>query len=101
MAQFTADIAGLLAIFAVAGGLVLFHRASKESPAKFLKAAAWVLVVGGAASGVCTTYYWFSYQGQGHFDAAHHAPAMHGPMGAGSMMHGQPGMPSHPHMGGQ
>ncbi len=39
MAQFTADIAGMLELFAIATGLVLLHRAGKEAPAKLLKAA--------------------------------------------------------------
>ncbi|MCB9709551.1 MAG: hypothetical protein H6714_12250, partial [Myxococcales bacterium] len=54
MAQFTADIAGMLEIFAIAAGLVLLHRASKEAPANLLKAAGWVLVVGGVVVGACT-----------------------------------------------
>jgi hypothetical protein len=96
MAQFLADIAGLLAIFAIAGGLVLLHRASKEAPAKLLKAAGWVLVAGGVIVGLCTSYYWFKYQSRGDFDSAHMdfpnmtrsrgmGPEMMGPMGPGSM----------------
>ena len=87
MAQFLADIAGLLEIFAIAGGLVLLHRASKEAPAKLLKAAGWVLVAGGVIVGLCTSYYWFKYQSRGEFDSAH--------MGYGNMMRSQgmgPGM---------
>ena len=78
MAQFTADIAGMLELFAIAAGLVLLHRASKEAPAKLLKAAGWVLVAGGFVVGVCTTLYWFKYQSRGDFDTVH--------MGDGGMM---------------
>jgi len=39
VAQFTADIAGTLELFAIAAGLVLLHRAQKEAPAKLLEAA--------------------------------------------------------------
>lgn len=87
MAQFLADIAGMLELFAIAAGLVLLHRAAKDGPAKLLKAAGWVLVVGGVAVGLCTTYYWFKYQSRGEFDGAH--------MGYPKMMRGQgmgPGM---------
>jgi hypothetical protein len=52
MAQFLADIAGMLEVFGIATGLVLLHRASKEAPAKLLKAAGWVLVVGGISVGL-------------------------------------------------
>lgn len=82
MAQFTADIAGMLELFAIAAGLVLLHRASKEAPAKLLKAAGWVLVAGGLVVGTCTTAYWLKYQSRGEFDTVHsgdpemmHAPA--------------------------
>lgn len=71
MAQFTADIAGMLEIFAIALGLVLLHRASKEAPAKLLKAAGWVLVAGGVVVGLCTTLYWVKYQSRGEFDSTY------------------------------
>lgn len=71
MAQFTADIAGMLEIFAIAAGLVLLHRASKEAPANLLKAAGSVLVVGGVVVGACTTFYWFKYQSHGELDSVH------------------------------
>ncbi len=89
MAQFTADIAGMLELFAIAAGLVLLDRASKDAPAKLLKAAGWVLVAGGVVVGLCTTLYWFKYQSRGEFDNTH--------MGYPGMMHDtgtgmQPGM---------
>jgi hypothetical protein len=92
MAQFLADIAGMLEVFAIATGLVLLHRASKEAPAKLLKAAGWVLVVGGVSVGLCTSYYWFKYQSQGGFETTHmgYSETMHGSdMGSG-MMRGRP-----------
>jgi len=104
MAQFTADIAGMLELFAIAAGLVLLHRASKEAPAKLLKAAGWVLVAGGIAVGACTTVYWFKYQSRGEFDTVHmgYPGMMHAPgtgMGPGTMGPGMtgPGMGSMPH----
>ena len=80
MAQFTADIAGMLEIFAIAAGLVLLHRASREAPAQLLEVAGWVLVVGGIVGGACTTRYWFRYQSRGAFDTV--------PMGDPGMMRG-------------
>ncbi len=104
MAQFTADIAGMLELFAIAAGLVLLHRAGKEAPAKLLKTAGWVLVAGGIVVGACTTYYWFKYQSRGEFDTAHmgYPGMMHAPgtgMGPGTMGPGMtgPGMGSMPH----
>lgn len=104
MAEFLGDIAGMLEIFAIAGGLVLLARARKEAPARLLAAAGWVLVVGGISVGLCTSYYWFRYQSRGDFAAAHGpsagmtgrvtGPGMMGPVpgsmpGSGSM-HGAP-----------
>lgn len=85
MAQFLADIAGMLEIFAIAGGLLLLHRAAKEAPAKLLKAAGWVLLVGGVLSGICTSYYWFRYQGRGEFHSSHmsYSEMMHPSGGTG------------------
>ena len=73
MAQFLGDIGSVLELFAIAGGLVLLHVASKES-ARLLKAAGVVLVVGGIAAGVCTMTYWFHYQTTGQFE---HATSTH------------------------
>ena len=68
MAQFLGDIAGMMEIFAVAAGLVLLHRASKDESAKLLKAAGVVLVIGGVGVGLCTTWYWLQYHSAGAFD---------------------------------
>lgn len=70
MAQFLGDIAGMLELFAVAGGLVVLHQAAKDAPAKLLKAAGALLVVGGIAGGICTSWYWLKYQRAGDFDTA-------------------------------
>lgn len=103
MAQFMADIAGMLELFAIAAGLVLLHRAGKEAPAKLLNVAGWALVTGGMVVGACTTFYWFKYRSRGELDSVHmgypgmmHAPATG--MGTGAMGHGMtgPGMGSMP-----
>jgi hypothetical protein len=91
MAQFTADIAGMLELFAIAAGLVLLHRASKEAPAKLLQAAGWVLVAGGIVVGACTTVFWFKYQSRGEFDTVRvgYPGLMHAPgsgMGPGTKL---------------
>jgi len=85
MTQFVGDIAWMLELFAIAGGLVLFHVASMEPRTKFLKAAGWLLLLAGVGTALCTGYYWLSYQSQGSFDTAHgHTPMMM-QMPAGSM----------------
>jgi len=69
MAQFTADIAALLAVFSFAAGLVILHWAAKAK-ARLLKAAGWILILAGVLAGSCTTYYWVKYQSAGEFDHA-------------------------------
>ena len=75
MAQFLADIAGMLEIGAIAAGLVLLYRARSDAAAGLLRAAGVVLIVGGVAVGACTTWYWFSYRARGEFATAHMMPA--------------------------
>ena len=77
MAQFLGDIAGMLEIFAFAGGLVLLHLAAQKPPARLLQAAGAVLVIGGSFAGLCTMWYWLQYRSEGGFD---HAALMHAPM---------------------
>lgn len=104
MAQFLADIAGMLELFAIAAGLALLHRAAKDGSARLLKIAGWVLVVGGIAVGLCTGYYWFKYQAQGGFDSASAWPGatMDDAMHPGSPSMGDPGrMPGMEPGGGQ
>ena len=86
MTQFLADIAGMLELFAIAAGLVLLHRASRDDRAKLLKAAGGVLVAGGVVVGLCTSYFWFKYQSLGAFDSSL--------MGHPGMMHGLTAEPS-------
>ena len=69
MAQFLGDIASVLELFAIAGGLVLLHFARKESSA-LLKVAAIILIVGGILAGACTITYWLHYQASGQFNHA-------------------------------
>ena len=72
MAQFTADIAGMLEIFAIAGGLVLLHVARKdEGDTRLLSLSGWLLIVGGVASGLCPIAYWVMYHNAGLFDVHH------------------------------
>lgn len=76
MAVFLGDIAGMLEIFAIAGGLILLHYAAKEG-AKLLRVAGWIMLVGGIVVGACTLFYWFTYNSQNAFDRAHpHAMGM-------------------------
>ena len=76
MALFLGDIAGMLEIFAIAGGLILLHFAAKEG-AKLLRIAGWILIAGGIILGACTLFYWFTYNSQGGFDRMHpHAMQM-------------------------
>lgn len=80
MTQFLGDLAFLFELFAVAAGLVLLHRAREAPDAGLLRAAAWLLVVGGVGGAACTGYYWLRYQSRGDFDAAHGMSSM--PMGS-------------------
>ena len=70
MPQFLGDIAFMLELFAVAGGLVLLYQASREN-AGLLRAAGLVLVIGGILTAACTGYFYFRYFGQGGFDTVH------------------------------
>ena len=103
MALFLGDIAGMLEIFAIAGGLILLHFAAKEG-AKLLRIAGWILLAGGIIVGACTLYYWFTYNSQGGFDTMHphamqmmdddmmremHEQMMEGGMMDGGMMRGE------------
>jgi hypothetical protein len=90
MAQFFGDIAFMLELFAVAGGLAALHFAGRQSAAGLLKAAGWILVVGGILAGVCTSFFYFRYYAQGGFDTVH--PPMSMPMQSMGKMQGQDGM---------
>ncbi|NOY90168.1 MAG: hypothetical protein GXP55_03085 [Deltaproteobacteria bacterium] len=78
MSQFLGDIAFMLELFAAAAGLVLLHLAAKEAPAKLLRAAGLVLLLGGVGASLCTSYFWFQYHAQGRFDSpAQSSMSMH------------------------
>ena len=84
MAQFLGDLAFLFELFAVAAGLLILHRAREEAKPGLLRAAAWILLVGGVGGASCTGYYWLRYQTHGHFDGAHAMTSM--PMGGATTM---------------
>tara|TARA_B100001564_G_C20652057_1_gene677351 strand:- start:1898 stop:2221 length:324 start_codon:yes stop_codon:yes gene_type:complete len=67
MNQFTADIAGILEIAVIAAGLITLYFANKERSA-LLKSAAWLMIIGGIAVGICTAYWWLKYDAAGYFD---------------------------------
>lgn len=73
MAQFLGDIAFLLELFAVTGGLCLLYLAGQRAGAGLLRLAAYLLIAGGIAGALCTGYYWFKYQAAGDFDRAYPA----------------------------
>ncbi len=73
MAQFLGDIAFLFEMLLVAGGLVLLHH-SRRQGAGLLRAAALVLLLTGAGTALCTTYFWLRYHGSGDFEHAHAMP---------------------------
>lgn len=67
MSQFTADIAGILEIAVIAAGLITLYFANKEQSG-LLKGAAWLMIIGGIAIGLCTSYWWFKYHSSGYFN---------------------------------
>lgn len=69
MNQFTADIAGILEIAVIAAGLITLYFANKEK-STLLKSAAWLMIIGGIAVGICTSYWWLKYHSHGHFEHA-------------------------------
>ncbi|MEQ9363280.1 MAG: hypothetical protein RIF32_03500 [Leptospirales bacterium] len=89
MAQFFGDIAFMLELFAVAAGLVALHFAGRQSASGLLKAAGWLLVVGGILTAVCTSFFYFRYYAQGGFDTVH--PPMSMPMDGMGKMQGSGG----------
>jgi hypothetical protein len=70
MAMFTAHIAIILQVMAVAAGLVALHYAAKLRD-RFIKAAGMLLVVFGVLGFICTTYYTIQYYFHGHFKHAY------------------------------
>lgn len=70
MSQFFADFVFLLELVIIAGGMVILHKARRESPAALLRWAGYLLVIGGVVTALCTGYFWFKYHAQGDFDTA-------------------------------
>jgi hypothetical protein len=75
MAVFQLEIAFLLELAVFAAGLVLLHL-GRQQTAPLLRAAGFVLVVGGVLTAACTGYFGVRYHVQGEFDHAyaHHPP---------------------------
>ena len=67
MNQFSADIAGILEIAVIAAGMITLYFAGKEKSG-LLKGAAWLMIIGGIAVGLCTSYWWFTYHKRGYFE---------------------------------
>jgi hypothetical protein len=70
MAMFTAHIAFILAVFAVAAGLIALHYAQKLK-AKLINCAGMLLVVFGASGIFCAGYYAIQYLRMGHYKHAY------------------------------
>lgn len=69
MLMFMAALVYLVELALVAAGLLVLNKAKKED-SKFVKWAGWILVIGGIAGLLCTSYFSLKYMGQGAFDMA-------------------------------
>jgi len=69
MLMFVAEIAFLLELTAIAGGLCLLDKGRKDK-SKLVNWAGWLLIVGGIGTALCTWYYSVKYAAQGAFDTA-------------------------------
>lgn len=65
--MFMMHIVAIHAVMVLAGGFIAFHFAGKY-PSTSLKAAAWILVIGGALTLLCNGYYGMRYMREGYFD---------------------------------
>ena len=81
MAMFVLEIAFLLALAVLAGGVVLWQQGRQAAGP--LRVAGLVLIVGAVLTAACTAYYGIRYHVQGDFD---HAYPMHPPIDMGRMM---------------
>ncbi len=91
MSQFLGDIAFMLEVFAVAGGLLLLGGAGRAVAGRLAWAAGLSLLVAGVGTMLCTTWFWFKYHGAGEFE--HAQPVLMRPMAdVHPGGHGMPGM---------
>lgn len=90
MVMFTAHIAWILLIMAIAAGLVALHY-GQQLNAKLIRWAGWLLVIFGIGGAVCTGYYAVKYFAHGHYEHAYESGMPMGMMGGGMMM-GKDGM---------
>jgi hypothetical protein len=67
MAMFTAHIAIMLEVLALAAGLIALHYAAKEN-AKLIRFAGIILIIFGLGSLICTWFYAGKYYLQGGYD---------------------------------
>lgn len=88
MVMFTAHIAWILLIMAIAAGLVALHY-GQQLNAKLIRWAGWLLVIFGIGGAACTGYYAIKYFAHGHYE---HAYASGMPMMGMDGMMGKEGM---------
>ncbi|PHS39025.1 MAG: hypothetical protein COA91_06775 [Robiginitomaculum sp.] len=69
MLMFMAALVYLVELALVAAGLLVLDTAKKQD-GKFAPWAGWILVIGGIAGLLCTSYFSLKYMGQGAFDIA-------------------------------
>lgn len=70
MAMFTAHIAFILEIFALASGLIALHYADRLQ-AKLIRFAGIILLIFGTTGILCTGYYALKYFSQGAYEYAY------------------------------
>src|SRR5688572_27846111 len=84
--MYVMHIASFYGLSLVAAGFVAFYFARRQQ-SSHLKAAAWILVIGGALGLSCILYYSLKYWQQGYFERpaamALHRMMMHERMGNG------------------
>ncbi len=68
MDQFAGDIAATLEIALIGAGLVIVYYALKED-SKLMKAAGYIMIIGGTLGLICTGYWWFKYHEAGVFNS--------------------------------
>lgn len=88
MAEFLGDIAFMLELVIVVAGIVTLYFAQKNA-SKLLRAAGWLLIIGGILGSTCTGYFYMKYYFNGDFDSAYMQPKH---MAPGQMMRHDPAM---------